>query len=263
MSQDHGTIEYNCQFNFARLQAGYQNYPATLHFNNKESLFIYRKGILVPGDKRQYMLKQYVLDAFNDRATTEMLELDTPGYMVYYQKFAEMVLARECLSRQRYLVNDTLGSPEWELLDSVKMIHDYTCKLAKTNYRGRVYFAWYSEAIPQPYGPWKLIGLPGFILDAYTPDRSITFSAKTIDLTTLPNFDRPKAETEISLMEYWNLYVTYRKDILQTLYDRAMKAFTKIGKTNILVFSSCHTSLEILGPERPWDIDKESVFDRF
>ena len=59
-------------------------------------------------------------------------------------------------------------TPDWQLIpDSTTTIIGYHCQLAKTNFKGRTWLAWYAEDIPVPEGPWKLCGLPGLILRAY------------------------------------------------------------------------------------------------
>lgn len=56
---------------------------------------------------------------------------------------------------------------EWQLVDSIKVVAGYECKLAIAPFRGRVWSAWYTLEIPIDFGPWKLHGLPGLILEAY------------------------------------------------------------------------------------------------
>jgi GLPGLI family protein len=67
-------------------------------------------------------------------------------------------------------------TPDWEIVpDSTATIIGYTCQLAKTNFKGRTWWAWYSEDIPIPEGPWKLCGLPGLILRAYDGQKQYIF----------------------------------------------------------------------------------------
>lgn len=50
--------------------------------------------------------------------------------------------------------------------DSIKNILGYDCSMATTLFRGRQWKVWFTYDIPLPQGPWKLIGLPGLILQA-------------------------------------------------------------------------------------------------
>ncbi len=56
--------------------------------------------------------------------------------------------------------------PEWNIKKDVKVIAGYNCQKATTNYLGREWIVYYSPEIPINYGPWKLWGLPGLILEA-------------------------------------------------------------------------------------------------
>lgn len=75
-------------------------------------------------------------------------------------------------------------TPDWQLIpDSTTTIIGYPCQLAKTNFKGRTWLAWYAEDIPVSEGPWKLCGLPGLILRAY--DAQQQFYLNTIGLEDL------------------------------------------------------------------------------
>lgn len=69
-------------------------------------------------------------------------------------------------------------TPNWQLIpDSTSNIIGYPCQLAKTNFKGRTWFAWYAEDIPVSEGPWKLCGLPGLILRAYDAQQQFYLNA--------------------------------------------------------------------------------------
>ena len=55
---------------------------------------------------------------------------------------------------------------KWKIIDSTKNIANYKCKLATKEFRGRKYFVWYTNDIPTIFGPWKLNGTGGLILEA-------------------------------------------------------------------------------------------------
>ena len=70
----------------------------------------------------------------------------------------------ESVGTTDYKCTENVETPDWQLIpDSATTIIGYHCQLAKTNFKGRTWYAWYAEDIPLPEGPWKLIGLPGLI----------------------------------------------------------------------------------------------------
>lgn len=89
-------------------------------------------------------------------------------------------------------------TPDWQLIpDSTTTIIGYHCQLAKTNFKGRTWYAWYAEDIPLPEGPWKLIGLPGLILKAYDENKEYSFTAIGMSTLTAPTpITFPKAKRE-------------------------------------------------------------------
>lgn len=66
---------------------------------------------------------------------------------------------------------------EWELTDETQTVCGYECKKAQGEYGGRFWTAWYAEEIPVPFGPWKLTGLPGLVMQAYDSDNIHRFVA--------------------------------------------------------------------------------------
>lgn len=91
-----------------------------------------------------------------------------------------------------------METPDWQLIpDSATTIIGYHCQLAKTNFKGRTWYAWYAEDIPLPEGPWKLIGLPGLILKAYDENKEYSFTAIGMSTLTAPTpITFPKAKRE-------------------------------------------------------------------
>lgn len=90
----------------------------------------------------------------------------------------------ESLGRDVYQCTENMETPNWQLIpDSSSNIIGYHCLLAKTNFKGRTWFAWYAEDIPMQEGPWKLCGLPGLILKAYDENQEFEFTA--IGMSTL------------------------------------------------------------------------------
>ena len=89
-------------------------------------------------------------------------------------------------------------TPDWQLIpDSTTTIIGYHCQLAKTNFKGRTWYAWYAEDIPLPEGPWKLIGLPGLTLKAYDENKEYSFTAIGMSTLTAPTpITFPKAKRE-------------------------------------------------------------------
>lgn len=113
---------------------------------------------------------------------------------------------------------------KWKLSNDTKKIGKFVCLKATCKLRGRDYIAWYTPDIPIPFGPWKLQGLPGLILEAYTTDEEIYFSAKKIEYPTknpiiISKIEIDKGKKWLTFNEYlnWNeknLDYTFQKGLL-------------------------------------------------
>lgn len=104
----------------------------------------------------------------------------------------------EAIGMENYQCTEDVETPDWQLIpDSTSNIIGYQCQLAKTNFKGRTWYAWYAEDIPMQEGPWKLCGLPGLILKAYDANREYIFSAigmSTLNGTSPITFNKEKRE---------------------------------------------------------------------
>ena len=84
----------------------------------------------------------------------------------------------ESVGTTDYKCTENVETPDWQLIpDSATTIIGYHCQLAKTNFKGRTWLAWYAEDIPVSEGPWKLCGLPGLILRAYDAQQQFYLNA--------------------------------------------------------------------------------------
>ncbi|PZP52222.1 MAG: hypothetical protein DI598_01190 [Pseudopedobacter saltans] len=82
---------------------------------------------------------------------------------------------------QNYLVKNKTSVVNWEILDSTKKINNYTCQKAIGISTGRLYTVWFSTDLPYSFGPRRLFGLPGLILEAYDEQNRIRFTLKKIN----------------------------------------------------------------------------------
>ena len=63
--------------------------------------------------------------------------------------------------------SEPIEERDWSIIDdSTKNILGYECIMATANYHGRYWTVWFTPEIPVDAGPWKLLGLPGLILEA-------------------------------------------------------------------------------------------------
>ncbi len=93
----------------------------------------------------------------------------------------------------------------WQIVKETKTVKDLNCTKAIASFRGVNWEIWFTNEIPLPYGPWKLQGAPGLIVEANTADKKIHFLLNTVQYNKiLPDIKLPNLK-EINLQEYVDL----------------------------------------------------------
>lgn len=77
--------------------------------------------------------------------------------------------------RKYYVMKELLDKINWVVQPDQKKIGNYQVQMASAFYRGRNYTAWFCPELPYRFGPWKLQGLPGLILEAYDDKQEVVF----------------------------------------------------------------------------------------
>jgi GLPGLI family protein len=85
------------------------------------------------------------------------------------------------VASDEYVLKEEFPVLDWEILEDSKEIGGYACQKAVTNFKGRIYEAWFTTEIPMPFGPWKLNGLPGLILSAADTKQEVIFEFDGFD----------------------------------------------------------------------------------
>lgn len=91
------------------------------------------------------------------------------------------ILFYSLIGPNNFLVRDEYYNFDWKISPDTKNISGYLCIKATTLFRGREWVAWFVPDIPVPFGPWKLHGLPGLIVEAYDTSNKYTFKLVKIE----------------------------------------------------------------------------------
>lgn len=121
-----------------------------------------------------------------EKGVFDFRDLPKPGAftMEFYKNYPEKgkTLMLETVGETKCQIEEKIETPEWTILpDSTADIMGYPCQLAVTHFKGRQWYAWYTEDIPLDEGPWKLRGLPGLILKAYDSSRQFIFDGQGME----------------------------------------------------------------------------------
>lgn len=96
--------------------------------------------------------------------------------------------------RLTYLMPDKDINISWKIHSDTRKINDYNCQKATAKFRGREWTAWFCSDFPYRFGPWKLNGLPGLILEAYDSRQQIKFLFNKLEQASVNEFFEPIGE---------------------------------------------------------------------
>jgi GLPGLI family protein len=80
-----------------------------------------------------------------------------------------------------YLIEEPSPVMKWQISIDTATFGGMHCQKANTHFKGRDYTAWFCPDIPFHGGPWKLLGLPGLILEAYDSKKQVVFKFDGIE----------------------------------------------------------------------------------
>ncbi|PZP50717.1 MAG: hypothetical protein DI598_04905 [Pseudopedobacter saltans] len=111
-----------------------------------------------------------------------------------------------------YLIPDK-ETVQWTIEDSVKQLQGYIAQKATASSHGRNYTVWFTSDLPYSFGPRRLHGLPGLILEAYDNKGQIRYSLNKIDLQpTLEYIGIPVKSQKATLNQFLNMADAWKRN---------------------------------------------------
>lgn len=143
----------------------------------------------------------------------------------------------ESLTPYKYSVIDKKGNQEWKITKEQKVINNFECIKAESDFRGRKYIAWYTPEIPTKAGPWKFAGLPGLIVSISSNDGLYQFELLKIEnVRVKPSFTSYTLQNDVISFE------TYISKVDEFFQKRADKIYSETSKGFMIKFLGAKTS---------------------
>jgi len=172
-----------------------------LAFNTEKSLYTSQTR-LKQDSTIQAALKQ--AETKNNNVINMGVILPATEDDIYVDKLKLSVVKNH--SQQSYLINESTAKTNWKIEKDTKQLLGYTAQMATATVKGRKYTAWFTTDIAANFGPWKLNGLPGLILEAYDDNYFIKFTCTKVVTTgsfqNIPSVNIPTKIISTSLKEY-------------------------------------------------------------
>ncbi len=212
-SQQKGIVYYG-QIESLRLKGPFgPDFNAFLAFDSNTSYYVVAMDSL--DANTTFKKRYYTEDGMTARQFPENIT-SRYGKQVLFKRSQDSMYWNKW---KEYYVAEVKPKIEWELVNETKQIGSFTAFKAKCNFRGRNYTAWYVLEIPLPYGPWKLQGLPGLIIEAYDEYKEFYVYFKSIEYPTSLQIDMSKIKRPDDHTKKWNTLEDYKKR-LDHIYER-------------------------------------------
>ena len=174
------TVVYHQLFdNFKKIER-----TAYLYANDETSL--YEDDIITNNkkDRIENDKKQAELDKQNKGTGVKLITL-LPDVryndFIKFDRSTNKIQYMEQVVRDRWLLITDDAQQKWKLTQEKKVIDNIECLKATTTFRGMQWEVWYAPSLPYPYGPWKLHGLPGLIIQANDVNKRYNYNAIKIE----------------------------------------------------------------------------------
>lgn len=207
ISQKNGQITYKEKF--INLDGNTDNFKTLLIFNETESLRISHKRGMENAEGSKMVSNENGVSMAPDI-------YDEKGQQLYRNLLTKEVIIRikEYKPFPSYIVKDNWVDITWEIKDEYKTIANHKVQKAEGYFRGRNWTVWFAPDIPQPFGPNKLHGLPGVILEAKDKDYHIVATAVCYPCDSLKTatIEKPEEATvrtieeEVLIQDNWGVF---------------------------------------------------------
>lgn len=115
---------------------------------------------------------------------------------------------------------------DWKIIERTDSIAGYSCVCAEGRFGGRDWVAWFTPQIPMSYGPWKLGGLPGLILQAEDASGDYKFEIQSVGKAS-----------ELILRYDWHPVKMSKAKWMQTerkMYEHPKDYFSQNGEIRVM-----------------------------
>lgn len=185
------------------------NGGGTLYFDNNSSLYI------LQAVKKEVTTIRIEGDGTIIHPSNTIDSLANKTRFIYYDRDKNLFYNNIINNNTETLIKDNIKI-EWQITNEKKNILGYKCRKATGKLNGNNYSVWFTEKIQYPYGPIKINGLNGMILEVHNETLDMRILAKEIFLDTentsqfISNFNKNYDFSSTQSREEYNDFLNHQ-----------------------------------------------------
>lgn len=152
----------------------------TLYFNKKTSLYSF------VNDKKEATSIQRMGNGTTIYPTNTIDSISNKARFVMFDT-SDHTFYNNIINNDIEIILKDKTNIKWQIGNESKTILNYKCKKSQGELYGKKYTAWFTDKIPYKYGPVKINGLPGVILELHDDKNELSIIAKEINLGNFDN----------------------------------------------------------------------------
>ena len=220
---NQGKISYKLESKDHSLKKG----NGILYFNNKESIYIIN-------NEKELTQIQKISDGSTVHPSNTNDSIANKPRFIYYDAKNKIFYNNIINNNIEMIIKDTV-SISWNIKKDFKKILGFNCQKAIGKLNDKNYEVWFSKDLKYPYGPIKINGLNGLILELHSDDLKLSIIAENISLNdkNISNFinnfnDKYDYSNTISRSDYDKQIINYIKQTENTINNHINDETKKI-----------------------------------
>ncbi|WP_447641036.1 MULTISPECIES: GLPGLI family protein [Chitinophagaceae] len=156
--------------------------------------------------------KQFADQAQSGNITLNAKRTEGSADIFLTDKKTNTVAEQKNFMGKNYLISDGKPTIDWDIQDSTKIIGNYTCQKAIGTSKGRQYIVWFTTDLPHSFGPRRLNGLPGLILEAHDITNRIVYTFKQYTTSSGSELGVPEDAISATTKEFADMQAAFKSN---------------------------------------------------
>lgn len=192
--------------------------------------YLCNSTLYIIGNEAVYKINDERKNGFDEKelSKSNIVFVNNDKLSTFFYSNKKTAITRIPLYETEIIYTDDDPETKWKFTGNRKKINKYNCQEAKLELNGRKYTLWFTPEIEINYGPYKINGLPGMVLEFFEETNNIKITFKSIqELKNDDDFVKLKKYIQSkTVLSYGN----YSKKITEMMSAKKIKTIAKASE---------------------------------